>query len=140
MFDIYQSRRKPQYELVVPHGTDIKTYDRWDGDWRRIQTTGNAEQKERESIAKIGHYLGRRDGYFLDEVESWTTEVGETQKFATFVRMDGKQVYINPKLVTAIVQKFDRLSEIYIVGGSSVEIELPAAQVVEDIQKASDAD
>jgi hypothetical protein len=54
--------------------------------------------------------------------------------------MDGKQVYINPKLVTAIVQKFDRLSEIYIVGGSSVEIELPAAQVVEDIQKASDAD
>ena len=54
--------------------------------------------------------------------------------------MDGKQVYINPKLVTAIVQKFDRLSEIHIVGGSSVEIELPAAQVVEEIEKASDAD
>ena len=69
MFDIYQSRRKPQYELVVPHGTDIKTRDRWDGDWRRIRTTGNPGQKERESIAKIGHYLGRRDGYFLDEVE-----------------------------------------------------------------------
>jgi hypothetical protein len=61
-------------------------------------------------------------------------------KFAIFVRLDGKQVYINPKLVTAIVQKFDRLSEIHIVGGSSVEIELPAAQVVEEIEKASDAD
>jgi hypothetical protein len=53
MFDIYQSRRKPQYELVIPHGTDIKTYDRWDGDWRRIRTTGNPGQKERESIEKI---------------------------------------------------------------------------------------
>jgi hypothetical protein len=71
------------------------------------------------------------------KLNRWTIEVGETpMKFATFVRLDGKQVYINPKLVTAIVQKFDRLSEIYIVGGSSVEIELPAAQVIEDIQKA----
>ena len=61
-------------------------------------------------------------------------------KLATFVRMDGKQVYINPKLVTAIDLKFDRLSEIHMVGGSSVEIELPAAQVIDDIQKASDAD
>ena len=70
MFDIYQSRRKPQYELVVPHGTDIKIYDRWNGDWLRIRTTGNPRQNERESITKIGYYLGRREGYFLDEVES----------------------------------------------------------------------
>jgi hypothetical protein len=35
---------------------------------------------------------------------------------ATFVRMDGKQVYINPKPVTAIVLKFDRLSDISLAG------------------------
>ena len=70
MFDIYQSRREPQYELVVPHGTNIETYDRWNGDWRRIRTTENPRREEQQSIAKIGHYLGRRDGYFLEEVDS----------------------------------------------------------------------
>ena len=69
-FDVYQSRRKTQYELVVPRGTVIATYDQWDGDWRRIRTTENPGQVEKESIARIGHYLGRRDGYFLDEVSS----------------------------------------------------------------------
>ena len=66
----YQSRRKPQYELVVPHSTNIETYDRWNGDWRRIRTTENPRREEQQSIAKIGHYLGRRDGYFLEEVDS----------------------------------------------------------------------
>ena len=70
MFDIYQSRRKPQYELVVPHGTDIKTYDRWNGDWLRIRATENPGETERESVANIGHYLGRREGYFLEQVHS----------------------------------------------------------------------
>ena len=69
-FDIYQSRRKPQYELVVPHGTNIETYDRWNGDWRRIRTTENPRREEQQSIAKIGHYLGLRDGYFLEAVDS----------------------------------------------------------------------
>ena len=70
MFDIYQSRRKPRYELVVPHGTDIKAYDRWNGDWLRIRATENPGETERESVANIGHYLGRREGYFLEQVDS----------------------------------------------------------------------
>jgi hypothetical protein len=49
MFDIYQSRRRPQYELVVP--TNIETYDRWNGDWRRIRTTENPRREEQDTIS-----------------------------------------------------------------------------------------
>jgi hypothetical protein len=59
MYDLYRSRRKPPYELVIPRGTNLETYDRWDGDWQRIRTTENPGQKEREGVANLGHYLGR---------------------------------------------------------------------------------
>jgi len=46
MFDIYQSRRKPQYELAVPHGTDIKAYDRWNGEWQRRHSPANHDDRQ----------------------------------------------------------------------------------------------
>jgi hypothetical protein len=65
---------------------------------------------------------------------------GDQMKFATFTDMNGRHVYINPKRVTKIVQKFEKGTEVHLIGGQPVEIELPAAQVVEDIEKASETD
>ena len=104
------------------------------------------EREEWQTVMEVllSAVEGREPRACCELLSRWPCRKAEAEegpmKFAIFVRLDGKQVYINPKLVTAIVQKFDKLSEIHIVGGSSVEIELPAAQVVEEIEKASDAD
>jgi hypothetical protein len=87
MFDIYQSRRKPQYELVVPHGTNIAAYDRWNGDWRRIRTTENPGREERESITNIGHYLAGEKGIFSKKWTRWTVDRQPNRQIARQSRL-----------------------------------------------------
>jgi competence transcription factor ComK len=58
-------------------------------------------------------------------------------KFATFAGQDGRPVYINPKLVTAIIELNDRLCEVHFANGNAVAIPLQIALVAEDIQKAA---
>jgi hypothetical protein len=57
-------------------------------------------------------------------------------KFAVFAGEDGKPVYINPMLVSAIRELNDRLCLVQ-VGESSVNIPLPVAVVVDDLEKAT---
>ena len=60
MFDIYQSRRKPQYELVVPHGTNIETYDKMErrlaNAFGRLKTRGgkNSRASRRSDAISAG--------------------------------------------------------------------------------------
>jgi hypothetical protein len=58
-------------------------------------------------------------------------------KFATFAGQDGRPVYVNPKLVTAIIELNDRLCEVQFGNGNAVTIPLQIALVAEDIQKAA---
>jgi hypothetical protein len=58
-------------------------------------------------------------------------------KFATFAGQDGRPIYVNPKLVTAIIEVNDKLCDVHFGAGHSVSIGLPIALVAEDIQKAS---
>jgi hypothetical protein len=58
-------------------------------------------------------------------------------KFATFAGQDGRPVYINPKLVTMIVELHERLCEVHFGEGQSVTVPLQIELVAEDIQKAA---